>query len=78
MLEASAFSGRCDGLENLGLFDLGLFLPMNLLVRCWRGVDIRHSYNKAQYLTKLGTIFTVCMDHELNNKKMTKKKLNTK
>ena len=49
MLEVSEFSGKCDGLEDLGLLVLGLFLPMNLLVKCWRGVDIRHSYNKAQY-----------------------------
>ena len=31
--------------------------------------DIRHSYNEIQYLTKLDTIFTVCMKHELAEKK---------
>ena len=36
--------------------------------------DIRHSYNEIQYLTKLDTIFTICMKHELNGKKMKEKK----
>ena len=49
ILEVSEYSGKCDGLKDSGLLVLGLFLPMNLLIKCWRGADIRHNYNKAQY-----------------------------